>query len=53
MVATNAFPNTGIALPFFSAGGTALVFQLFEMGIMLSVSRQTIRRKSPKKSAEN
>lgn len=49
MVATNAFPNTGISLPFFSAGGTALVFQLFEMGILLSVSRQNIRRKSPAK----
>lgn len=49
MVATNAFPNTGISLPFFSAGGTALVFQLFEMGILLSVSRQNIRRKSPVK----
>lgn len=32
MVASNAFPNTGISLPFFSAGGTALVFQLFEDG---------------------
>lgn len=47
MVATNGFPNTGISLPFFSAGGTALVFQLFEMGIMLSVSRQNLKRKAP------
>ncbi len=46
MVASNAFPNTGISLPFFSAGGTALVFQLFEVGILMSVSRQTLKNKS-------
>lgn len=40
-VATNAFPNTGISLPFFSYGGTALVIQLFEMGVLLSISRQS------------
>lgn len=40
-VACNAFPNTGISLPFFSYGGTALLMQLAEMGIILSVSRQS------------
>lgn len=39
-VVTNLIPNTGISLPFFSYGGTALVIQLAEMGIILSVSRQ-------------
>ncbi len=39
-VACNAFPNTGISLPFFSSGGTALMIQLAEMGVVLSVSRQ-------------
>lgn len=39
-VACNAFPNTGISLPFFSSGGTALVIQLAEMGVILGVSRQ-------------
>lgn len=39
-VVTNLFPVTGISLPFFSYGGTALVIQLMEMGIVLSVSRQ-------------
>ena len=39
-VATNAIPTTGISLPFFSYGGTALLIQLAEMGIVLSVSRQ-------------
>lgn len=40
-VACNAFPNTGVSLPFFSSGGTALVIQLAEMGVVLSVSRQS------------
>lgn len=39
-VVTNLFPVTGISLPFFSYGGTALVIQLMEMGVILSVSRQ-------------
>ena len=40
MVASNSFPKTGIALPFFSYGGTALIIQLAEMGILLNISRQ-------------
>ena len=39
-VVTNLIPNTGISLPFFSYGGTALIIQLVEVGIVLSVSRQ-------------
>ena len=39
-VVTGLIPNTGISLPFFSYGGTALMIQLVEMGIVLSVSRQ-------------
>ena len=39
-VITGLIPNTGISLPFFSYGGTALVIQLGEMGIILSISRQ-------------
>ena len=39
-VITNLIPNTGISLPFFSYGGTALVMNLAEMGIILSISRQ-------------
>ncbi len=38
-VVTNSMPNTGISLPFFSSGGTALAIQIFEMGIVLNVSR--------------
>lgn len=39
-VVTGLLPTTGVSLPFFSYGGTALTIQLFEMGIVLSVSRQ-------------
>lgn len=40
-VVTNTVPNTGISLPFFSSGGTALVILLAEMGVVLSVSRKS------------
>ena len=39
-VVSGLVPATGISLPFFSYGGTALALQLAEMGIVLSVSRQ-------------
>ncbi len=38
-VATSSIPNTGVSLPFFSYGGTAVLMLLAEMGIVLSVSR--------------
>ena len=38
-VVTNLLPSTGVALPFFSYGGTALAVNLAEMGILLSISR--------------
>ena len=38
-VVTNLIPCTGISLPFFSYGGTALLIQMAEMGIILSASR--------------
>lgn len=40
-VVTATVPNTGMPLPFFSYGGTALVITMAEMGIILNVSRQT------------
>ena len=40
-VNTNAIPSTGISLPFFSSGGTSLVMLMGQVGVMLSVSRQS------------
>ena len=39
-VVTNSIPNTGISLPFFSYGGSSLIMLFFEMGIVLSISRE-------------
>ena len=44
-VVTNLVPCTGISLPFFSYGGTALLLQLAEMGIILSISRDIPEKK--------
>jgi len=43
-VVTASIPTTGIALPFFSYGGSALIMQLAEMGIILSISRYSRQR---------
>lgn len=52
MVVTNMIPNTGISLPFFSYGGSALMMQLGEMGILLSISRYSYEEiKQPAKKA--
>ena len=40
-VVTDIIPNTGMALPFFSYGGTAIIVLLAEMGVVLSVSRNS------------
>ncbi len=48
-VVTNLLPSTGIALPFFSYGGTALAVNLGEMGIVLGISRC---RNQPKRQEE-
>lgn len=45
LVVTDTFPNTGIALPFFSYGGTALLMLCVEMGVVLSVSRRNNLKK--------
>lgn len=38
-VATSSVPNTGVSLPFFSYGGTAIMTLLLEMGVLLNISR--------------
>lgn len=43
-VVSDLLPNTGISLPFFSAGGTSLVILLAEMGMVLSISRSARKK---------
>lgn len=50
-VVTNSIPNTGISLPFFSAGGTALTMLLAQMGVILNISRYC-RKDAPPKDGE-
>ncbi len=57
-VCTNLVPCTGISLPFFSYGGSALLMQLGEMGIILSVSRdiptqKTVKKRRPQKAGSH
>lgn len=40
-VVTSTVPNTGVTLPFFSYGGTAVMMLLAEMGVVLNVSRKS------------
>ena len=51
-VVTNFLPATGISLPFFSYGGTALLMQLFEAGIVLAVSRQNDNKLAVREGSE-
>lgn len=43
-VVTDFMPNTGISLPFFSAGGTSAIILLAEMGMVLSISRSITKK---------
>lgn len=43
-VAVSIIPNTGISLPFFSYGGTSILTLLLEMGILLNVSRKSVKK---------
>ena len=42
-VATCVLPNTGVSLPFFSYGGTSIMTLLLEMGVLLNVSRKSVK----------
>ena len=45
-VVSGLLPPTGISLPFFSYGGTALLLQMFEMGVVLSISRWCVNKEA-------
>lgn len=44
-VVTGSMPVTGVSLPFFSYGGSSLVMLMFEMGMILAVSRYSYQQK--------
>ncbi len=44
-VVTSSIPNTGVTLPFFSSGGTALLVLLAEMGVVLNISRYSAKNR--------
>ena len=46
-IVTNLFPPTGVQLPFFSKGGTSLLFMMIAVGLVLNISRYQ------KRGAEN
>ncbi len=48
-VVSGLIPNTGISMPFFSYGGTALIMQLMQMGIVLNVSRKRYALSAPER----
>ncbi|MFV0351678.1 MAG: putative lipid II flippase FtsW [Oscillospiraceae bacterium] len=48
----NAIPSTGISLPFFSAGGTALLMILTQMGVVFSVARRANLEQAIKQEEE-
>jgi cell division protein FtsW len=50
-VVSGLVPNTGISLPFFSYGGTALIMQLVEMGIVMNISRKRYVLEEPRQAA--
>ena len=45
-VVTNTIPSTGVSLPFFSYGGSALIIVMAEMGLILNISRYSLIEKS-------
>ncbi len=45
MVVTRLFPVTGVTLPFFSYGGTASVFLLIEIGLVLNVNKYSVQKR--------
>lgn len=52
-VVTNTIPNTGISLPFFSYGGTAIIILMFEIGVMLKISKHSYRKKTSEDDDES
>lgn len=52
-VVSNALPNTGISLPFFSSGGTSLILLMAEMGVMINIGRSGERARRERENLHN
>ncbi len=52
-VVTATGPVTGMPLPFFSAGGTNLLFTLAGMGLLLNISKQSVKQKKDQQRVQN
>ena len=51
-VVSNGMPNTGISLPFFSYGGSAVLIQMIEVGLLFNISKQKYVRPEPVKAGK-
>lgn len=52
MVVDTTFMNTGISLPFFSYGGSSLLVQMYEVGLLLRISEHDYRSRAELEEAE-
>ena len=52
MVVDTTFMNTGISLPFFSYGGSSLLVQMYEVGLLLRISQHDYRSRAELEEAE-
>ncbi|MDR3271409.1 MAG: putative lipid II flippase FtsW [Peptococcaceae bacterium] len=52
-VVTGVLPTTGITLPFVSYGGSSLLITMIQAGILLSISRYCVVKKTEQDSAKN
>jgi len=51
-VVTSTIPNTGMQLPFFSAGGTSLIIMMAAVGVLLNISRYAKKNNIDEESSE-
>ena len=52
-VVTGSMPNTGVTLPFISYGGTATIFLLIEIGMVLNVQKWSERKREEEIRLQN
>ena len=52
MLVDTTYVNTGISLPFFSYGGSSLLIQMFEVGLLLRISQHDYRSRAELEEAQ-